>query len=222
MNDLDKVYNAEFFTEWGKGHRDYVLSVEIISSEIYRQFRPARVADIGCGCGVYGHFLSKKGVDVFSLDGVAPPVEHSFGVGIHKQDITEPFANVWGVFDMALCLEVAEHIPEELADIFLENLTRFSSVLIFSAAPPGQGGHHHVNEQPKRYWVKKLAGMGFVYSRPKTGFLSEAFRVKRPPYMWMAQQIGVYEQARGRASRPASMPFAVHIPTKKRRPGDQG
>ncbi len=205
---LDSIYGDDFFKEWGREHADYVRSAEIIASEIHRQFRPARVADIGCGCGVYGHFLSKKGVDVFSLDGVIPHKDHSFAVNIHKQDLTEPFKNAWGDFDIALCLEVAEHISESLTEIFLKNLARFSSVLIFSASPPHQGGCHHVNEQPKRYWVQKLAALDFFYSRPKTGLLSEAFRVLRPPYMWMAQQISVYERGNAHRLHPGSMPFA--------------
>ncbi|MFH1620073.1 MAG: class I SAM-dependent methyltransferase [bacterium] len=194
MPDLDQIYNAAFFREWGPGHAAYVRSAEMITDEICRQLRPKRAADIGCGCGVYGHFLEKKGVEVFSLDGVIPPPEESFRVSIHKQDLTERFENVWGRFDIVLCLEVAEHIPEPQTGIFLENLTRFGDTLVLSAAPPHQGGHHHVNEQPKRYWVRKLADSGFAYSRPRTGRLEAAFRALHPPYMWMCSQISVYEK----------------------------
>ncbi|KAF0125098.1 MAG: hypothetical protein FD189_1857 [Elusimicrobia bacterium] len=210
MEGLDRIYDESFFREWGPGHADYVRSAEIITEEIVRQFSPGRVADIGCGCGVYGHFLRARGVEVFPLDGVVPPPEHSFGLPVHRQDLTEPFENVWGAFDLALCLEVAEHIPEPLADVFLRNLARFSDTLLLSAAPPNQGGQHHVNERPKRYWVEKLAGQGFAYSRPRTGRLFEALRAQRPPYMWMFQHISVYESVRGGGRSPV-LPFGVRL-----------
>ncbi|MDQ7773382.1 MAG: hypothetical protein RDU13_07650 [Elusimicrobiales bacterium] len=211
MEGLERVYDDEFFREWGPGHADYVRSAELISEEIFRQFAPARVADIGCGCGVYGHFLGARGAEVFSLDGVVPPAEHSFGLPVHRQDLTEPFENAWGTFDLALCLEVAEHIPEPFADVFLRNLAGFSDTLLISAAPPNQGGRHHVNERPKRYWVEKLAGLGFAYCRPKTGRLFEALRSRRPPYMWMFQHISVYERARAGGGGFPMLPFGVRL-----------
>jgi hypothetical protein len=32
-----------------------------------------------------------------------------------------------------------------------------------SAAPPGQGGHHHVNCKDKKYWIEKFEQYGFEY-----------------------------------------------------------
>lgn len=57
---------------------------------------------------------------------------------------------------MAISTEVAEHIEEEYADTFVDNLTNASDCILFSAAIPGQGGEHHVNEQWQSYWVKKF------------------------------------------------------------------
>jgi hypothetical protein len=36
--------------------------------------------------------------------------------------------------------------------------------VIATHAFPGQGGHHHVNEQPYSYWVQKFAEYGFKFS----------------------------------------------------------
>ena len=67
-------------------------------------------------------------------------------------------------------LEVAEHIPIESADVFIENLVRHSDgMILFSAAPPGQGGEFHVNEQPYDYWRQKFKRHGYAaydYIRP--------------------------------------------------------
>jgi SAM-dependent methyltransferase len=211
MKGLDAIYDEAFFREWGPANKAYVDMAEDITGEIYRRLRPARVADLGCGCGVYGHFFRRLGAEVFSLDGVLPPAEHSFGLPVHRQDLTAPFENVWGRFDLTLCLEVAEHIPGELSGVFLENLARFGDTLLLSAAPPNQGGVHHVNEQPKRYWVRRLAELGFAYNRPRTGDILEALKARRRPNMWMFQHLSVYERARGGGEGFPALPFSVKL-----------
>src|SRR4051812_21480792 len=132
MPALPEIYDRAFFAEWGSSHEKYVRSAELIANALHDGLRPKRVVDLGAGCGVYGHFLAAKGVEVVSIDGVVPPPEHSFAERIHVRDLTVPFDNVWGDFDFALCLEVAEHIPEPLSGAFLDNLLRFSGRLILS------------------------------------------------------------------------------------------
>ena len=65
-------------------------------------------------------------------------------------------------FDLAISLEVAEHIDKQYANHFIDLITSHSSGLIlFSAAVPGQGGVHHVNEQPHEYWHEKFYLKGY-------------------------------------------------------------
>jgi hypothetical protein len=65
------------------------------------------------------------------------------------------------VFDLALCLEVAEHLPENKAPLLVDNLTSSSSVILFSAAIPYQGGTNHYNEQWLSYWIKLFNNKGY-------------------------------------------------------------
>lgn len=210
MPGLPEIYDRAFFEEWGPAHERYVASAEIITAALHERFRPRRLVDLGAGCGVYSHLFEQRGVEVVAVDGVLPPRELSFPIPIQVRDLTVPFENVWGPFDLALCLEVAEHIPEPLSGAFLDNILRFSDRLVLSAAQPNQGGHHHVNERPKRYWVAKLAEKGFAYNRRETGLLLTALTAARPPYMWMVEQISVYDRAKpGGTDR---LPFSVPAP----------
>ena len=209
MKKLAEIYGPDFFREWGPSNKDYIRSAELVAGAIQEAFAPASVADLGCGCGVYSRLFKLKGARTLSLDGVLPPPGDRFPVEIIVRDLTVPFENTWGNFDMALCLEVAEHIPEEFSGIFLENLTAFSDRLLMSAAPPGQDGHHHVNEQPRRYWAQKLAGLGFAYNRRASGRVLKLLEPERPPFMWMANHIGVYERARDAKSLKHGRPFAI-------------
>ena len=64
-------------------------------------------------------------------------------------------------YDLAMSLEVAEHLPEDKADIFVDNITKHSDIVLFSAAIPGQGGYEHYNEQHVSYWKEKFAKHGY-------------------------------------------------------------
>ncbi len=64
-------------------------------------------------------------------------------------------------FDLAITLEVSEHVIKNKADVFLDNLTKASDVVLFSAALPNQGGVDHVNEQWPTYWIEKFLQRGF-------------------------------------------------------------
>ena len=65
-------------------------------------------------------------------------------------------------FDLTISSEVAEHIDPQDTETYMDNLTSFSNVILFSAAIPGQGGTHHVNEQWPSYWTEKFSARGFV------------------------------------------------------------
>src|SRR5262249_2270842 len=65
-------------------------------------------------------------------------------------------------FDLAMSLEVAEHLLPASAEIFVASLTGLSDVIMFGAAYTAQGGRNHYNEQPPTYWAKLFAAQGFV------------------------------------------------------------
>ncbi len=194
MKKLEENYGRDFFSEWGSGNAAYVATARYIAGALLEEFRPRRLIDLGSGCGVYSFFFREAGAEVVSVDAVQAPPEHSFPGKVEIRDLSRPVENVWGKFDMTLCLEVAEHIPERDSGIFLANVAQFSDLLIFSAAPPYQGGTHHVNERPKRYWRQRLAELKFAYNRRRTGEFSEQFKRDRPPLMWMCQQVSVYHR----------------------------
>jgi SAM-dependent methyltransferase len=113
------------------------------------------VVDVGCGEGVWLAAFRRHGVgEILGIDGdyidrgrLQIP-ECCF----QPADLSKPLT-VAGVFDLAVSLEVAEHLPPESAAGFVESLTRLAPVVLFSAAIPFQGGTHHVNEQWPDVWA---------------------------------------------------------------------
>jgi glycosyltransferase involved in cell wall biosynthesis len=73
-----------------------------------------------------------------------------------------------GLFFGEKYMEVAEHIPARLADSFVNLLCSYSSIIVFSAATPGQGGTDHVNEQPHEYWIEKFWQRGFGWDKDRS------------------------------------------------------
>ncbi|HTU82550.1 MAG TPA: hypothetical protein VMF61_10495, partial [Candidatus Acidoferrales bacterium] len=65
-------------------------------------------------------------------------------------------------FDLAISLEVAEHLPESSAASFVATLTTLAPAVLFSAAVPFQGGEHHVNERWQSYWAELFERRGYT------------------------------------------------------------
>ncbi len=66
-------------------------------------------------------------------------------------------------FDLIWSCEVAEHIDEAAIEYYLDTISN-TRILAMTAAPPGDGGHHHVNCQLPDYWIDKLREKGMRFS----------------------------------------------------------
>jgi len=120
--------------------------------------------DVGCGTGEYLKTFRECGVhEILGIDGeyidrdlLAIPQENFLAL-----DMNVPFS-LERNYDLALCLEVAQHLPFESAIGFVESLTQLAPIILFSAAIPLQGGTHHLNEQWPVYWANLFGKRGFV------------------------------------------------------------
>jgi SAM-dependent methyltransferase len=129
-------------------------------------FKPTSVVDFGCGIGTFLSSFKSSGINnVLGIDGpwaskdllYANINSTEFLETDLAKDIQLPI-----YYDMVLSLEVAEHIEEKYADIFIKNLIAAGKIIIFSAAVPQQGGQNHVNEQWISYWAEKFNQQGYV------------------------------------------------------------
>lgn len=82
--------------------------------------------------------------------------------GFRVVDLEQP-VDPPGRYDVALCLEVAEHLTEAAGRRLVPFLTSASDLIVFSAAVPGQGGTNHLNEQWPGYWQELFAEYGFRF-----------------------------------------------------------
>lgn len=121
------------------------------------------VLDVGCGRGAWLKTWSDLGVtDFVGVDGEYVDtdlllINEKF---FHSKDITNTF-DLKRKFELVQCLEVAEHIKADHAKQLVKNICRHGDCVLFSAAPPGQGGEHHVNERPYSYWQEMFKAEGY-------------------------------------------------------------
>jgi len=134
------------------------------------------VIDVGCGPGVYLLPYKSAGCDVLGIDGCDAAGESLDPTEFELVDLREPWTPP-REFDMSLCVEVAEHIPEQYADVFMDTLCKCAPLCCFSAAHPGQGGSGHFNCQDRSYWIAKFIVRGFYLDDDSTHALHSVIDV---------------------------------------------
>jgi len=133
-----------------------------IVSRVVPEIRSA--VDIGCGVGTWLSVLRKD--DTFEVQGVdgnwVNRAHLQIPVEFFKQhDLTKDL-QLPRRYDLAISLEVAEHLPSHRAAPFVNLLTNLADFILFSAAIPYQGGRGHINEQWPDYWVKLFSERGYL------------------------------------------------------------
>ena len=154
-------YNAEFYDE---NLQRQTTDARHIVAAITSFVKPESVIDIGCGVGLIANTFRDFGAaEVFGVDGdyvdrnnLQLDAEHFIPHDLTKQFIAKRR------YDLALSFEVAEHLDEQYATVFVDTLCSLSDIVVFSAAVPYQGGISHVNEKPQSYWARLFEVNGYV------------------------------------------------------------
>jgi len=157
------IYDSDYYESTVEGPA--VRSVGRIANSILNDFKATCIIDVGCGTGALLEALRDRGCEVFGLEYSEAALKYcrSRRLSVAKFDLEREVFNDNRTFDVAVSMEVAEHLPERVADRYVDLLTRLSQVIVFTAAPPGQGGTDHVNEQPPSYWISKFQQRGFKH-----------------------------------------------------------
>jgi SAM-dependent methyltransferase len=154
------VYDDAFFEEM---NGRVLMSAETVVPLVIKLLEPASVVDIGCGIGTWLSVFRARGVgEILGVDGsYINQAKLLIPAALFKpMDLTMPIT-LPHRFDLAVSLEVAEHLPARCAAQFIESLCQAAHAVLFSAAIPGQGGTHHVNEQWPEYWRRLFARRAF-------------------------------------------------------------
>ena len=158
---LTEFYDASFY----EGQVATSLqSARIYLGYLWQFLQPASVLDVGCGRGAWlkaCHELGSRSLLGFDGDWNSQSAMIDSAVEFQSIDLNKPFS-VPGKVDLAITLEVAEHLSPSTAPQFVKCITAASDVVLFSAAYSKQGGTNHINEQPHSYWARRFADHDFA------------------------------------------------------------
>lgn len=185
-------YSRAFFTQLDELQ---AASYDVMATTIIECLSPRSVVDVGCGSGALLAALKRQGVPTLlglesSPEGL--DIARRRGIDARFCDLGHPFT-LNPDFDLAVCLEVAEHLPEPLAEAFVASLASGPDHLVFSAATPGQGGENHVNEQPHEYWIERLRRHGFSGNEQTTREVRAAW-TERGVASWYCRNVIFFDR----------------------------
>lgn len=111
------------------------------------------IVDVGCGSGSWdtGKY-PYLGID----HNIPNPPENYM-----NWDLRQPLPTNDERYDLAISVEVAEHLPQFAERTLIQNLTQLSDQILFSAAIPGQDGENHINCQWQSYWAELFKEFGY-------------------------------------------------------------
>lgn len=149
-------------------HDEHVHNIDApmeIVPELVSILNPKSVVDFGCGLGTFLYCFKKEGVkEVLGIDGPWVNKELLFKYltpNEFKEYNLEEKIILGKKFDLVISLEVAEHLSENSADIFVSNLIDAGEMIVFSASIQYQEGQNHINEHWPDYWEQKFLNHGY-------------------------------------------------------------
>lgn len=151
------TYDDGFYDTIAQGSRSSAAVVVPMVLDLVGEV--STVVDVGCGQGWWGAEFRKHGCHVTGIDGeYATPADGALDQFVASDLSVHIFAV--GGYDLAVCLEVAEHLPAERAESFVAELCTMAPTILFSAAIPHQTGAGHVNLRWQSYWADLFRGRG--------------------------------------------------------------
>ncbi len=209
MNELH-AYSGAFY--------DYTFEISLRSARaligrLAPLLQPESVLDVGCARGQWLQAWREAGVG--EVQGVDGPYVDPATLAIPRDsfaamNLAEPFA-LGRRFALVQSLEVAEHLPRAAAARFVRSLAAHGDVVMFSAAVVGQGGEHHVNEQPLEYWRRLFADTGYAPFDAVRPLVSGNQEVQP----WFRYNTVLYANDRGTEALPPAL-RAARVPERTR------
>ncbi len=192
----EKLYDAAYYTdgcsedgytEYGR-HEPWLSFFNRAARKIKKTYTPRTVADVGCAFGLLTEALVDLRIDAYGFD-VSP-----YAISQGREDIKDrlmvhsimdpiPLRAGGRKYDMAICIEVLEHLPPDMTDQAIDNLCACTDRILFSSSPDDFDEPTHFNVLPTEVWLEKFAQRDFHSSTlgEPTKFVAPQARVVERP-----------------------------------------
>jgi len=166
---LPSRFRAKHFHRREVMRPDYLL----LARSLLRHLDFETTADVGCANGFLLEEFLDRGKQIAGIE-LSPEVHEVLRHDIRPFVAIGDFAQMAGRYDLVCCVEVAEHVPPARSLDLVETLCPLAAKWIyFTAAPPGQTGHGHINCRPHEEWLEMFARHGWVEHPDLTARLRE-------------------------------------------------
>lgn len=188
----EQIYGENYYSK--RREDPWRSDAQNVSTTLANYFQPDSVIDFGCAIGAYLEPLHDNGIDIKGIEGNPDAFEYAVVPReyLEEYDLRNQYSPKRS-YDLALCFELAEHLPEKHADNLVDSLVSSSNIIVMTAATPGQGGTHHVNEQPREYWCEKFQSRGYEYRPEIVKELRNLIEVEQST--WVPENLMVFSLA---------------------------
>jgi SAM-dependent methyltransferase len=159
----DDVYDAKYYEDH---ERTMKHAAPFIVGSVLAEFDLETVLDVGCGTGSLLEQFVSRGVSAVGLERSVAALDMCERRNLSVQEFDlESSKDFPYTADLTISTEVAEHLPANFAEEYVRRLACSASLVVMTAATPGQGGTDHANEQPHQYWIEKFERNGMTYNK---------------------------------------------------------
>lgn len=154
----DYKYTSDFYEYIAEGS---TTSAQQIIPILLDMFNIKSVLDVGCGRGAWLKIWGEYNVKIIGID---TKTDSSSLLVSSESFVSHDLSTAFDLgqqFSLVQCLEVAEHLPKNSSDGLIKSLIKHGDIILFSAAPPGQGGENHINEKSYDYWKEAFTKHGY-------------------------------------------------------------
>lgn len=182
LNEADFSHREAFRPAYG-----------VLADALCKEFEFLNCLDAGAGQGFLVDALADRGKVVLGVEKelAAKEFMSPFSrTAILIEDFAES-AKMLSTFDLVSCVEVAEHVPEAGADTLVDSLLAVAkNQIFFTADSTDTANPHHVNCQPKSYWIEKFAARGWRHDPERAERIAAAVKDTVAP--WIARNAMVF------------------------------
>ena len=185
--NLDETYTEGFFG-WGDNASQQKVLAEYFVPKIIKKFNPKYVLDVGCGTGQWLDEYRKYNIITKGIEGCSNAwhiMSDETKEVVLKRDLRDKIEEEDYNIDFVQSFEVAEHIEEEYADVFVHNLIKDDpDIVLHTAAPPDQHGFQHVNCKEREYWMKKMKDKDYLFNQDLLNDIKDWGTPDDCPFWW--------------------------------------
>ena len=204
--DYNNIYDKDYYSVWTKEGESYEESkslidfFDMVAERLIVDFQPKTVIEFGCAMGYLVSALRGKGVEAYGID------VSEYAISRVKDEI-KPYCRAMSAleplpedfpktYDLAVTIEVAEHLYEEEAVPFIRNMCCYSNNIVFSSSIDDFQDETHYNVQQPEYWAKKFAEFGFYRDLNKApDYISPQAVIYSKKSIGMERVVENYERA---------------------------